>query len=166
MLGITCQPAASSPSQTRFPESERSVNSAKHQSFRATLEGGRGLGLYVFAVRHVWLGMKKGWEFAQSLCFSEKEEAADARMWGRQQVTVGVLKEEIGHHFALLLGVWGTLDDISFCFLAPRASDKLFLLDQCEKYRRCRQCQRRTSNVGESNVWPLNKFLQGSRLLV
>ncbi|XP_026640225.1 coiled-coil domain-containing protein 81 [Microtus ochrogaster] len=47
-----------------------------------------------------------------------------------------------------------------------RASDKLFLLDQCEKYRRCRQCQRRTSNVGESNVWPLNKFLQGSRLLV
>ncbi|MEJ1272799.1 hypothetical protein NN561_003655 [Cricetulus griseus] len=46
------------------------------------------------------------------------------------------------------------------------ASDKLFLLDQCEKYRRCRQCQRRTSNVGESNVWPLNKFLQGSRLLV
>uniref|UniRef100_D4ADM4 Coiled-coil domain containing 81 n=1 Tax=Rattus norvegicus TaxID=10116 RepID=D4ADM4_RAT len=47
-----------------------------------------------------------------------------------------------------------------------RASDKLFLLDQCEKYRRCRQCQRRTSNTGESNVWPLNKFLQGSRLLV
>ncbi|XP_029424740.1 coiled-coil domain-containing protein 81 isoform X3 [Nannospalax galili] len=47
-----------------------------------------------------------------------------------------------------------------------RASDKLFLLDQCEKYGRCRQCQRRTSNVGESNVWPLNKFLQGSRLLV
>ncbi|XP_052033585.1 coiled-coil domain-containing protein 81 isoform X2 [Apodemus sylvaticus] len=47
-----------------------------------------------------------------------------------------------------------------------RASDKLFLLDQCEKYRRCRQCQRRTSNSGESNVWPLNKFLQGSRLLV
>ncbi|XP_051004848.1 coiled-coil domain-containing protein 81 [Acomys russatus] len=47
-----------------------------------------------------------------------------------------------------------------------RTSDKLFLLDQCEKYRRCRQCQRRTSNVGESNVWPLNKLLQGSRLLV
>ncbi|GAB1292317.1 Coiled-coil domain-containing protein 81 [Apodemus speciosus] len=47
-----------------------------------------------------------------------------------------------------------------------RASDKLFLLDQCEKYRRCRQCQRRTSNAGESTVWPLNKFLQGSRLLV
>ncbi|XP_011840301.1 PREDICTED: coiled-coil domain-containing protein 81 isoform X1 [Mandrillus leucophaeus] len=47
-----------------------------------------------------------------------------------------------------------------------RASDKLFLLDQCEKYRRCKQCQRRTSNVGESNLWPLNKFLPGSRLLV
>ncbi|XP_058519688.1 coiled-coil domain-containing protein 81 [Ochotona princeps] len=47
-----------------------------------------------------------------------------------------------------------------------RASDKLFLLDQCQKYRRCKQCQRRTSNVGESNLWPLNKFLYGSRLLV
>ncbi|KAL0629852.1 Coiled-coil domain-containing protein 81 [Plecturocebus cupreus] len=47
-----------------------------------------------------------------------------------------------------------------------RASDKLFLLDQCEKYPRCKQCQRRTSNVGKSNLWPLNKFLPGSRLLV
>nr|XP_003833027.3 coiled-coil domain-containing protein 81 isoform X1 [Pan paniscus] len=54
------------------------------------------------------------------------------------------------------------LEDKAF----ERASDKLFLLDQCEKYRRCKQCQRRTSNVGESNLWPLNKFLPGSRLLV
>ncbi|XP_054949809.2 coiled-coil domain-containing protein 81 isoform X2 [Pan paniscus] len=54
------------------------------------------------------------------------------------------------------------LEDKAF----ERASDKLFLLDQCEKYRRCKQCQRRTSNVGESNLWPLNKFLPDSRLLV
>ncbi|XP_009422199.3 coiled-coil domain-containing protein 81 isoform X3 [Pan troglodytes] len=54
------------------------------------------------------------------------------------------------------------LEDKAF----ERASDKLFLLDQCEKYQRCKQCQRRTSNVGESNLWPLNKFLPGSRLLV
>ncbi|KAM9220951.1 coiled-coil domain-containing protein 81 isoform 1-T1 [Dugong dugon] len=47
-----------------------------------------------------------------------------------------------------------------------RASDKLFLLDQCENYRRCKQCQRRTSNVGQSNLWPLNKHLYGSRLFV
>ncbi|XP_017533723.3 coiled-coil domain-containing protein 81 isoform X3 [Manis javanica] len=47
-----------------------------------------------------------------------------------------------------------------------RASDKLFLLDQCENYRRCRQCQRRTSNVGESSLWPLNKYMHGSRLFV
>ena len=47
-----------------------------------------------------------------------------------------------------------------------RASDKLFLLDQCEKYRRCKQCQRRTSNRGESNLWPLNKYMHGSRLFV
>ncbi|XP_010596516.1 coiled-coil domain-containing protein 81 [Loxodonta africana] len=47
-----------------------------------------------------------------------------------------------------------------------RASDKLFLLDQCENYLRCKQCQRRTSNMGQSNLWPLNKHLYGSRLLV
>ncbi|KFO29248.1 coiled-coil domain-containing protein 81 [Fukomys damarensis] len=47
-----------------------------------------------------------------------------------------------------------------------RASDKLFLLDQCEKYPRCKQCQKHISNTGESNLWPTNKFLHGSRLLV
>ncbi|XP_060160326.1 coiled-coil domain-containing protein 81 [Globicephala melas] len=47
-----------------------------------------------------------------------------------------------------------------------RAPSKLFLLDQCEKYRRCKQCQRRPSNVGKSNVWPLNKYMQGSLLFV
>ncbi|XP_008592449.1 PREDICTED: coiled-coil domain-containing protein 81 [Galeopterus variegatus] len=47
-----------------------------------------------------------------------------------------------------------------------RASDKLFLLDQCAEYGRCKQCQRRTSNVGASNLWPLNTFLHGSRLFV
>ncbi|KAM5317724.1 coiled-coil domain-containing protein 81 [Glossophaga mutica] len=47
-----------------------------------------------------------------------------------------------------------------------RASDKLFLLDQCEKYRRCRQCQRCASNTGHSNLWPLNKHLCGSQLFV
>uniref|UniRef100_A0A8C6BWN5 Coiled-coil domain containing 81 n=1 Tax=Monodon monoceros TaxID=40151 RepID=A0A8C6BWN5_MONMO len=47
-----------------------------------------------------------------------------------------------------------------------RASSKLFLLDQCEKYRRCKQCQRRPSNVGKSNLWPLNKYMHGSLLFV
>uniref|UniRef100_A0A0P6J880 Coiled-coil domain-containing protein 81 isoform 1 n=2 Tax=Heterocephalus glaber TaxID=10181 RepID=A0A0P6J880_HETGA len=47
-----------------------------------------------------------------------------------------------------------------------RASDKLFLLDQCEKYPRCKQCQKHIFNRGESNLWPTNKFLHGSRLLV
>ncbi|XP_006895322.1 PREDICTED: coiled-coil domain-containing protein 81 isoform X2 [Elephantulus edwardii] len=47
-----------------------------------------------------------------------------------------------------------------------RASNKLFLLDQCESHKRCKQCQRRVSNVGQSNLWPLNKHLYGSWLLV
>ncbi|XP_074160776.1 coiled-coil domain-containing protein 81 [Sminthopsis crassicaudata] len=47
-----------------------------------------------------------------------------------------------------------------------RASDKLFILDQCEKYRRCCQCKRRLSNCGETNLWPMTRYLHGSRLLV
>ncbi|XP_059959810.1 coiled-coil domain-containing protein 81 isoform X2 [Mesoplodon densirostris] len=47
-----------------------------------------------------------------------------------------------------------------------RASNKLFLLDQCEKYQRCKQCQRRPSNVGKSNLFPLNKHMHGSLLFV
>ncbi|VTJ85753.1 Hypothetical predicted protein, partial [Marmota monax] len=46
------------------------------------------------------------------------------------------------------------------------ASNKLFLLDQCKKYQRCKQCQRCMSNTGKSNLWHMNKFLQGSQLLV
>ncbi|KAM4846775.1 coiled-coil domain-containing protein 81 [Thomomys bottae] len=47
-----------------------------------------------------------------------------------------------------------------------RASNKVFLLDQCESYPRCVRCKRCTSNVGESNVWPKKKFIHDSRLLV
>ncbi|XP_066109793.1 coiled-coil domain-containing protein 81 isoform X2 [Saccopteryx bilineata] len=47
-----------------------------------------------------------------------------------------------------------------------RASDKVFLLDQCDKYQRCKQCQRSMCNTGSSNLWPLNKHLHGSRLFV
>lgn len=47
-----------------------------------------------------------------------------------------------------------------------RASDKLFLLDQCQQYQRCKQCQRCTSRRSDSNLWPLNKYLHGSSLFV
>ncbi|KAM5180386.1 coiled-coil domain-containing protein 81 [Mantella aurantiaca] len=40
------------------------------------------------------------------------------------------------------------------------------LLDQFEKYRRCFQCKRRTSNCGESNVWCESRYIPGSRLMV
>ncbi|XP_044143033.1 coiled-coil domain-containing protein 81 [Bufo gargarizans] len=40
------------------------------------------------------------------------------------------------------------------------------LLDQCEKYRRCFQCKRRTSNCGETNVWCESRYIPGSRLMV
>uniref|UniRef100_UPI00398EF607 coiled-coil domain-containing protein 81-like n=1 Tax=Pristiophorus japonicus TaxID=55135 RepID=UPI00398EF607 len=34
----------------------------------------------------------------------------------------------------------------------------LFLLDQCNKYRRCFQCKRRLSNCGEPNIWSNSFF--------
>ncbi|XP_040278578.1 coiled-coil domain-containing protein 81 [Bufo bufo] len=40
------------------------------------------------------------------------------------------------------------------------------LLDQCDKYRRCFQCKRRTSNCGETNVWCESRYIPGSRLMV
>ncbi|XP_056417364.1 coiled-coil domain-containing protein 81 isoform X2 [Hyla sarda] len=40
------------------------------------------------------------------------------------------------------------------------------VLDQLEKYRRCFQCKRRTSNCGETNVWCESRYIPGSRLMV
>uniref|UniRef100_A0A8C5M2P4 Coiled-coil domain containing 81 n=1 Tax=Leptobrachium leishanense TaxID=445787 RepID=A0A8C5M2P4_9ANUR len=40
------------------------------------------------------------------------------------------------------------------------------LLDQFEKYRRCFQCKRRTTNCGETNVWCESRYIPGSRLMV
>ncbi|XP_075054790.1 coiled-coil domain-containing protein 81 [Mixophyes fleayi] len=40
------------------------------------------------------------------------------------------------------------------------------LLDQFEKYHRCFQCKRRTSNCGESNVWRETRYIPGARLMV
>ncbi|XP_036413216.1 coiled-coil domain-containing protein 81-like [Colossoma macropomum] len=40
------------------------------------------------------------------------------------------------------------------------------LIDQCEQYRRCYQCKRKTSNCGESNIWKESRYIPGSRLMV
>ncbi|XP_029937832.1 coiled-coil domain-containing protein 81-like [Myripristis murdjan] len=39
------------------------------------------------------------------------------------------------------------------------------LIDQCEQYRRCSQCKRKTSNYGESNIWKDSCYSSGSRLM-
>lgn len=38
--------------------------------------------------------------------------------------------------------------------------------EQCDKYKRCAQCKRRTTNCGESNVWRESRYIPGSRLMV
>ncbi|XP_077197515.1 coiled-coil domain-containing protein 81 [Paroedura picta] len=50
--------------------------------------------------------------------------------------------------------------------LFQRAGDKLFLLDQCAKYRRCYQCKRALNNCGDGNEWTDSKYIPGSRLMV
>lgn len=42
----------------------------------------------------------------------------------------------------------------------------LLLHDQCKKYLRCHQCQRRRDNVGTSNVLSESRYISGSRLMV
>ncbi|XP_048349219.1 coiled-coil domain-containing protein 81 isoform X2 [Sphaerodactylus townsendi] len=50
--------------------------------------------------------------------------------------------------------------------LFQRAGDKLFLLDQCARFRRCYQCKRSLGNSGDGNEWIDNKYIPGARLVV
>ncbi|XP_069060092.1 coiled-coil domain-containing protein 81 isoform X2 [Pleurodeles waltl] len=38
--------------------------------------------------------------------------------------------------------------------------------EQCDKYRRCCQCKRRLSNVGETNIWCDSRYIPGSRIVI
>jgi len=42
----------------------------------------------------------------------------------------------------------------------------LLLLQQTEHYKRCNQCQRKTTTCGESNIWRDSRYIPGSRLIV
>ncbi|KAJ7320046.1 hypothetical protein JRQ81_019557 [Phrynocephalus forsythii] len=50
--------------------------------------------------------------------------------------------------------------------LFQRAGDKLFLLDQCARFRRCYQCKRGLNNCSEATTWTDTKYVPGSRLIV
>ncbi|XP_045072138.1 coiled-coil domain-containing protein 81-like isoform X2 [Coregonus clupeaformis] len=45
-------------------------------------------------------------------------------------------------------------------------SGSSLLIDQCEQYRRCYQCKRKTENCGETNIWKKSHYIPGSRLMV
>lgn len=45
-------------------------------------------------------------------------------------------------------------------------SPGMLIHEQCDKYRRCKQCGRRPHNCGESNVWSESRYIPGSRLIV
>lgn len=45
-------------------------------------------------------------------------------------------------------------------------SPGMLLQEQCDKYKRCGQCNRYNRNVGQSNVWTESRYVSGSRLMV
>ena len=46
------------------------------------------------------------------------------------------------------------------------ASDGELVYEQCDKYKRCAQCQRKTENCGESNIWSDTRYVPGCRVMV
>ena len=46
------------------------------------------------------------------------------------------------------------------------APDGGLVHEQCDKYKRCAQCQRKTQNVGESNIWNETRYTSGCRVMV
>ncbi len=46
------------------------------------------------------------------------------------------------------------------------AHDGLIVHEQCDKYKRCAQCQRDVKNCGESNIWKETRNTAGNRLMV
>ena len=47
-----------------------------------------------------------------------------------------------------------------------REAPSILLHQQCDRYKRCKQCKRRTNNVGESNVLAESRYISGARLMV
>ncbi len=45
------------------------------------------------------------------------------------------------------------------------AHDGLLVHEQCDKYKRCGQCQRDVKNCGESNVWKDTRNTAGNRIM-
>lgn len=45
------------------------------------------------------------------------------------------------------------------------AHDGTLVHEQCDKYKRCAQCQKDTKNCGESNIWADTRYVAGTRLM-
>lgn len=46
------------------------------------------------------------------------------------------------------------------------APDGCLVHEQCDKYKRCAQCQRKMQNIGETNIWSDTRFTSGCRVMV
>ncbi len=45
------------------------------------------------------------------------------------------------------------------------AHDGKLVHEQCDKYKRCSQCQKDVKNCGETNIWSDTGYLPGTRIM-
>ncbi|KAG8137032.1 hypothetical protein E2320_005578, partial [Naja naja] len=82
------------------------------------------------------------------------------RKWGRERSVLGNIPKD----WRKSAGLKRQRDYEEKLF--QRAGDKLMLLDQCARYRRCYQCKKGLNQFGENNIWTDSKYIPGSRLII
>ncbi|KAK2817912.1 hypothetical protein Q7C36_021845 [Tachysurus vachellii] len=110
----------------------------------------------------------------EALCSWLSEQRKERDMLQRNHKEL--IADRINHYERLrkvrtaLEDTWTRSADLKHCRdMEERAfirSGGRLLIDQCEQYRRCFQCKRKTTNCGESNIWKESHYTSGSRLMV
>ncbi|KAK3511118.1 hypothetical protein QTP70_031687 [Hemibagrus guttatus] len=109
-----------------------------------------------------------------ALCsrLSEQRKERDMLQRNHQELIAGRINryERLRNLKTALEDAWFRSADLKHCRdMEERAfirSGGRLLMDQCEQYRRCFQCKRKTTNCGESNIWKESHYIPGSRLMV
>ncbi|KAB5523362.1 hypothetical protein PHYPO_G00151670 [Pangasianodon hypophthalmus] len=110
----------------------------------------------------------------EALCswLSEQRKERDMLQRNHQELIADRIAsyERLKNLRTALEDTWSRSADLKHCRELEESafirSGGRLLLDQCEQYRRCFQCKRKTTNCGESNIWKESHYIPGSRLMV
>lgn len=47
-----------------------------------------------------------------------------------------------------------------------KAPEGILIHEQCDKYKRCAQCQRDLNNSGKTNFWKDTRYIPGTHVIV